>query len=95
MSMLMASKSASEERLPRVKARTLVLMGSRDRDFKDPEAEARWVAESLRGSYTMIQQAGHYPQAEMPEVAGQLIVNFLKALQEPGENQYVSQSEIE
>ena len=37
--MLAASKMASEQRLPRVQQPVMVLMGSKDPDFKDPEAE--------------------------------------------------------
>ena len=64
--MLFASKAPVEKRLPEVKAPTLVLMGSKDPDFKDPEGEAAYVAGALRGKYQMIPGAGHYPQAEMP-----------------------------
>lgn len=79
--MMNASKAASESRLPQVKAPVLVLMGSKDPDFKDPEAEARWVAEHLNGTYKMIPDAGHYPHAEMPEVTAPLIVSFIQSLQ--------------
>jgi pimeloyl-ACP methyl ester carboxylesterase len=82
MRMLRASKRASEERLPRVNQPTLVLMGSKDPDFKNPETEAKWVAENLKGTYTMIENAGHYPHAEMPEVTGPLIVAFMHSLPE-------------
>jgi pimeloyl-ACP methyl ester carboxylesterase len=75
--MLNASKLASEQRLPRVTAPVKVLMGSKDRDFKDPEAEAKLVANSLRGTYQMIENAGHYPHAEMPEVTAESIIAFL------------------
>jgi pimeloyl-ACP methyl ester carboxylesterase len=76
--MMYASKKASEERISKVKAPSLVLMGSRDPDFKDPEAEARWVADALGTRYKMIPEAGHYPHAELPEVAGKIIVSFCK-----------------
>ena len=82
MQMLRASKRASEERLPRVNQPTLVLMGSKDPDFKNPESEAKWVAENLRGSYTMIENAGHYPHAEMPEVTGPLVLRYMQSLPE-------------
>ena len=78
--MMAASKAASQERLPQVKAPALVLMGSKDPDFKVPEAEASWVANSLRGTYQMIKGAGHYPHAEMPEVTGLAILAFLKTI---------------
>jgi pimeloyl-ACP methyl ester carboxylesterase len=80
--MLSASKIESEVRLPRVEQPNLVLMGSRDPDFKDPESEARWVAESLRGSYRLIENAGHYPHAEFPEVTGPLIISHLASITE-------------
>lgn len=80
--MLDASKRSSEERIARVTAPTLVLMGSKDPDFKPPEAEAQWVANALRGTYHMIDGAGHYPQAEMPEVTAPLIVSFLQTIAE-------------
>ncbi len=80
--MLNASKLASEQRLPRVIAPTVVLMGSKDRDFKDPEAEAKLVANSVRGTYQMIEHAGHYPHAEMPDITGPIILSALKAFHE-------------
>jgi pimeloyl-ACP methyl ester carboxylesterase len=80
--MMDASKRASEERIPRVTAPALVLMGSKDPDFKPPEAEAQWVATALRGTYQLVDGAGHYPQAEMPEVTAPLILSFLQSLSE-------------
>lgn len=80
--MLRASKRASEERIPRVKTPTLVLMGSKDPDFKKPETEAMWVAEHLKGAYKIIENAGHYPHAEMPEIAGPLMLDFIRSLPE-------------
>ena len=74
----LASKAASEERLPRVTTPVLVIMGSKDPDFKHPEAEAQWVAKSLRGKVKMIKDAGHYPHAEMPEVTGPMMIQFLQ-----------------
>lgn len=78
--MAFASKRASEERLPDVHAETLVIMGTRDADFKQPEDEARWVADRLSGRYLMIQNSGHYPHAEMPEETGPEILKFLAGL---------------
>ncbi len=75
--MLAASKSASEQRLGMVKAPALVLMGTKDPDFKDPEAEARWVAEKINAQMHMIEGAGHYPHAEMPDAVAPLVLEFL------------------
>ena len=81
--MLLAPKTASEERLPRVTAPALVLMGTKDPDFKDPAAEARWVADALQARVEMIPDAGHYPHAELPEIAGPAILSFLQSLVVP------------
>lgn len=78
--MMNASKRSSEERIPRVTAPALVLMGSKDPDFKPPEIEAKWVANALRATVHLIDGAGHYPQTEMPEVTAPLILSFLQAL---------------
>jgi pimeloyl-ACP methyl ester carboxylesterase len=85
--MILASKAASEERLPRVTAPVLVIMGSKDPDFKgeifkDPESEAHWVANRLRGIVQMIKDAGHYPHTEMPEITGSIITHFLQTVKD-------------
>lgn len=76
--MLAASKSDSEARMRKVAAPTLIVMGTKDPDFKDPAAEARLLAEQLRGTVQRVEGAGHYPHAEMPTVAGPIIINFLQ-----------------
>ena len=78
--MMLASKRASEQRLQDVHAPALVLMGSKDPDFKQPEQEADWLAEQLSGRRVMVTGAGHYPHAEMPDDAGQEIIRFLKEI---------------
>ncbi len=79
--MMIASKKASEARIPQVNVPVRVLMGSKDPDFKEPETEGRWVAEHLHGALEMVDGAGHYPHAEMPEITGPRILSFLKTLQ--------------
>jgi pimeloyl-ACP methyl ester carboxylesterase len=94
MQMILASKATSEERLPRVSAPAFVLMGSKDPDFKDPEAEARWVADGVHGAYRMIEGAGHYPHAEMPEITAPLILTFLASLGETKGEVYATESRV-
>lgn len=86
--MLYASKAASEARLKDVTSPTLVLMGSKDPDFKDPAREAQEVARSLNGRVQMIEDAGHYPQVEMPELTGPLVLSFLEQVHESREKIY-------
>ena len=78
--MLLASKQASEDRLPQVKAPALVIMGTRDPDFKQPAKEAQLVATALHAPVQMIQGAGHYPHAEMPEQVAPLLISFFQQL---------------
>ena len=80
MEMMRASKRSSGERMPKVKQPALVLMGSKDPDFKNPTVEAKRVAEAVRGDYKMIENAGHYPHAEMPEVTAPLMIAFMNSL---------------
>lgn len=80
MEMLRASKRASGERMQQVKQPALVMMGSKDPDFKNPVAEAKRVAGAIRGEYKIIENAGHYPHAEMPEVTAPLMIEFMSSL---------------
>jgi pimeloyl-ACP methyl ester carboxylesterase len=79
---ILAPKKASTDRLARVHAPSLVIMGTRDRDFKHPEEEARWVALRLASQVHMIDQAGHYPHAEMPEKVAPLLLSFFQQSRE-------------
>lgn len=63
-----------------VKAPALVVMGTKDPDFKDPTAEAKFVAERLRGEALLVEGAGHYPMAEFPEVVNPRVVEFAQAV---------------
>jgi pimeloyl-ACP methyl ester carboxylesterase len=73
------SHQPAEDRLGRVQTPVLVVMGAADPDFKDPEVEARLVAGRLSGDVVMVPGAGHYPQAEFPEIVGPAVVAFLGA----------------
>jgi pimeloyl-ACP methyl ester carboxylesterase len=74
-----SSRRPSEERLPRVKAPTLVVMGTKDPDFPNPAAEAEYIAAQTHGTVAMIDGAGHYPQTEMPDDTGPVILDFLRS----------------
>lgn len=76
--MLAASKAAAEKELDTLHVPVRVWMGTRDPDFKNPEAEAKIVAERTRGTYEMVPDAGHYPHAEMPDAIAPDIIAFAK-----------------
>ncbi len=75
--MMQASQAAAEASLSQARVPAVVVMGSQDPDFKDPPAEAAWVASQLHADCHVIDGAGHYPHVEMPEITTPIITNFL------------------
>lgn len=73
-----APRQPWEERLARVKAPVLVVMGAKDPDFPDPMAEGGYLAEKIGGRLVLIEGAGHYPQTEMPEKTAPAVLEFLR-----------------
>lgn len=67
----------AEARIADVAAPVLVVMGSRDPDFKDPLEEARWVGEALRGEVVIVEEAGHYPHSQQPRTTSRAVLSFL------------------
>jgi pimeloyl-ACP methyl ester carboxylesterase len=58
-----------------------IVMGTRDSDFPDPAADAEY-ARQLFGAHVettvaMIDGAGHYPHAELPEATASVVLPFL------------------
>jgi len=72
------SHAPAEARLNEVKARALVVMGEKDPDFPDPAAEAALLAGKLGCEVLLVPEAGHYPQAEYPEIVTPAIAAFLR-----------------
>ena len=69
-----------ERRLGEVRTPTLVVIGAQDPDFPDPEAEARWIAETLDGDVVMVPEAGHYPHAQRPDLVGPAVIAFSRRI---------------
>ena len=67
----------AEDRLPEVRQRTLVVMGEQDPDFRDPGAEAAWIADRLSAEVLRVPESGHYPQVERPDVVNPRLLQFL------------------
>ena len=70
----------AEAKLGSVTAPTIVIMGEKDPDFKDPAAEARFVGDALRAEIVMVAEAGHYPQAQQPDVTATAVLRFLASV---------------
>ncbi|WBB92904.1 alpha/beta hydrolase [Verrucosispora sp. WMMC514] len=67
-------------RAPQVRQPVLVLMGTKDPDFRDPGAEARAARRLFPvAEARMITDAGHYPHADRPEAMAAELVGFLAA----------------
>ncbi len=82
--MLSDTKTGSDARLSRVQVPVHILMGTLDPDFKHPAQEVQVIIKRLSGakvSSRMIEGAGHYPHAEMPEEAAASIINFFDFVQ--------------
>lgn len=70
-----AGKDAIDARDTQV-APTIVVMGERDPDFRDPLAEAEAFASPFGGDVRMVPGAGHYPHAETPATVAELIIEL-------------------
>ena len=69
--------SVVEVRLGEVTAQALVVMGELDPDFPDPRVEADWIAAHLDARVVMVPEAGHYPQAQRPDLVVPAVLEFL------------------
>jgi pimeloyl-ACP methyl ester carboxylesterase len=79
-SMFKSKPVDAAEQLSKVRCAALVVMGSDDSDFADPEAEAAAIVGLLPtglGRYEMIENAGHYPHAQYPQEVAAVIIPFL------------------
>lgn len=74
------SKTDTEALVARSSVPALVVMGTRDPDFPDPMAEARWLGQALRSTPLIVEGAGHYPHLEMPDRVAPALLNFLSYL---------------
>jgi len=71
----------AEAQLSNVSCPALVIMGTLDPDFADPQAEGNAILAAMpAGADTaaMAGGAGHYPHAQTPEAVAELVIPFLK-----------------
>lgn len=76
-SMLALSKADTAAILSRTRVPALIVMGTRDPDFPDAAKEAEWLAETLAADTLLIDGAGHYPHAEMPDQVAPGLLSFI------------------
>lgn len=80
MKMTKSSASDAAAQLPNVQCPVLVVMGSKDPDWPNPEAEAAAIVGLLPAGldrYKMIENAGHYPHAQYPQQVADAVLAFL------------------
>lgn len=70
----------AEARLADVCAPAVVVMGELDPDFKDPAAEANWIADTIGAEVVMVADAAHYPQSQQPGITNDAVVRFLNSV---------------
>jgi pimeloyl-ACP methyl ester carboxylesterase len=74
------SHRGTTPRLPDVQAPALVIMGTKDPDFPDPAAEARFTADHLGGpaEVMLVDGAGHYPHTEAVDAVAPAVAEFAR-----------------
>jgi pimeloyl-ACP methyl ester carboxylesterase len=75
--MVSVSKADTAAIVPKTRVPTLIVMGTRDPDFRDPAAEAHRLAGQLGAENLLVDGAGHYPHTEMPDVVTPKLLSFL------------------
>lgn len=79
------SHAPAEQRLSKITGRpALVIMGAKDPDFPDATAEAAWITERLGAECLILPEAGHYPQAEFPELVNPALETFCRRVSQFG-----------
>jgi pimeloyl-ACP methyl ester carboxylesterase len=71
----------SGARLEKVSQPCLIVMGTADPDFPDTKAEAAELAELMKGNMLLVEDSGHYPQADNPEKVAVAIIGFVKRIE--------------
>ncbi|WP_084957400.1 alpha/beta fold hydrolase [Thermoactinospora rubra] len=77
----MSAPTDAGAHLPALECPALVVMGTRDPDWADPEAEAEGIVAEMPaglGSVAMIEGAGHYPHAQYPAEVAAAMLAFLR-----------------
>jgi pimeloyl-ACP methyl ester carboxylesterase len=78
--MLQQTHREAEARLGSVAVPSLVIMGTGDVDWPDPEAEARWIVSRLGSELLLLDGAGHHPHVEYPDEVARAVVAFAERL---------------
>ncbi|MBV9794327.1 MAG: alpha/beta hydrolase [Actinobacteria bacterium] len=78
---LKTSPADAGDSLPRISCPALVIMGTEDPDFADPQAEGEGIVAEMPaglGAVALIKGGGHYLHAERPDEVAALIISFVR-----------------
>ncbi|CAM3305694.1 alpha/beta fold hydrolase [Occultella aeris] len=78
--------SEVEVRLPEVATPALVLIGDHDPDFRSPADELIWATAAISGEGALIEDAGHYAQAQRPDLVARAALSFLSKVRPTTQN---------
>ena len=78
--MLQQTHRQAEARLGKVAVPSLVIMGTGDVDWPDPESEARWIVSQLGSELLLLEGAGHHPHVEYPTEVAEAVAAFAEQL---------------
>lgn len=81
MKTLKTKPADAQVQLPNIQCPALIIMGTEDPDFADPQAEGEAIAAAMRprlGTIAMVDGAGHYIHAQSPDEVAALVILFLK-----------------
>lgn len=75
-------EAATDARVFEVESPSLVIVGSKDPDFKVPANEIEYAKNSFQGRVEglLVDGAGHYPHVERPDVVSPRVIEFLETL---------------
>jgi pimeloyl-ACP methyl ester carboxylesterase len=79
--MFEAGHEETEKHYGMLKAPAVVVMGSRDPDFKNPAEEADRCAKLLHAKKVMIEGGGHILPAEYPDEFSAEVIKFVRSIQ--------------
>ena len=72
--------SVVEARLAEVAAPSLAVVGALDPDFADPAKELAWITETIGSRGVLVDEVGHYPAQQAPDVVVPAVLDFLAGL---------------
>ena len=81
MKTLKTKPADAQAQLPNIQCPALIIMGTEDPDFTDPQAEGEAIAAAMRpglGTVAMVDGAGHYIHAQSPDEVAALVIPFIK-----------------